>query len=86
MRSGALNAEPTLFLESDMNQIPLSNVRSFVLVGHTGSGKTAITDALAYKLGLNDRLGSTANGSSVPDFTEEEKEILLPAMAFICAM
>lgn len=56
-----------------MNQIPLSNVRSFVLVGHTGSGKTAITDALAYKLGLNDRLGSTANGSSVSDFTEEEK-------------
>ena len=56
-----------------MNQIPLANVRSFVLVGHTGSGKTALTDALAFKLGLNDRLGSTANGSSASDFTEEEK-------------
>ena len=56
-----------------MNQIPVSNVRTFVLVGHTGSGKTAITDALAYKLGLNDRLGSTANGSSVSDYAEEEK-------------
>ena len=56
-----------------MNQIPVSHVRSFALVGHTGSGKTAITDALAFKLGLSDRLGSTANGSSVSDYAEEEK-------------
>lgn len=56
-----------------MHDIPLSNVRNFVIVGHSGSGKTSLTDALAYKLGLNDRLGSPAAGSSVSDFTDEEK-------------
>lgn len=56
-----------------MYNIPVEKVRNFVLGGHSGSGKTALTDALAYKLGLNDRLGSPANGTSISDFTEEEK-------------
>lgn len=56
-----------------MHDIPVESVRNFVIAGHSGSGKTALTDALAFKLGLNDRLGATANGSSISDFTEEEK-------------
>ena len=56
-----------------MYDIPLTNVRNFAILGHSGAGKTALTDALAYKLGLNDRLGSTTAGSSVSDFTDEEK-------------
>lgn len=56
-----------------MNSIPISNVRNFAIVGHSGAGKTTLTDALAYKLGLNDRMGSTAAGTSVSDFAEEEK-------------
>lgn len=56
-----------------MSEIPVSNVRNFVILGHSGSGKTTLTDAIAFKLGLNDRLGLVANGSSVSDTTEEEK-------------
>ena len=56
-----------------MYNLPIANVRNFVIVGHSGSGKTALTDALAFKLGLNDRLGSSAAGSSVSDYTDEEK-------------
>jgi len=56
-----------------MHKIPVSEVRNFVIVGHSHSGKTALTDALAFKLGLNDRVGSTASGSSVSDFADEEK-------------
>lgn len=56
-----------------MHDIPPSNVRNFVFAGHSGSGKTALTDALAFKLDLNDRLGSTDSGSSASDFTEVEK-------------
>ena len=63
-----------------MYNIPVENVRNFVLGGHSGSGKTALTDALAYKLGLNDRLGSPANGTSISDFTEEEKAPILAAI------
>ncbi|MDD5706603.1 MAG: elongation factor G [Kiritimatiellae bacterium] len=56
-----------------MKDIPVADVRSFAILGHSGSGKTALTDAIAFKLGLNDRLGSVDAGSSVSDYTDEEK-------------
>jgi len=56
-----------------MSDIPVPNVRNFVILGHSGSGKTTLTDAVAFKLGLNDRLGLVANGSSISDTTDEEK-------------
>ncbi len=57
-----------------MKDIAVADLRNFVLMGHTGNGKTAIVDAILFKLGLNDRLGSTADGSSMADWAEEEKE------------
>jgi elongation factor G len=56
-----------------MSDIAVSNVRNFVVLGHSGSGKTTLTDAIAFKLGLNDRMGLVANGSSISDTTDEEK-------------
>ncbi len=53
--------------------VAVDNVRNFVILGHSGSGKTTLTDAIAFKLGLNDRMGLVTNGSSVSDTTEEEK-------------
>ena len=56
-----------------MKDVPVADVRNFVLVGHTGSGKTSLVDALLYKLGVNDRLGNPGDGTSVADWTDEEK-------------
>jgi len=56
-----------------MSETPVSNVRNFVVLGHSGSGKTTLTDAVAFKLGLNDRMGLVANGSSISDTNDEEK-------------
>ncbi|MDP6524898.1 MAG: elongation factor G [Kiritimatiellia bacterium] len=56
-----------------MKGIPVSNVRNVAVMGHTGSGKTSLIDAILYKLGLNDRLGSVDSGSSMADYTDEEK-------------
>ena len=56
-----------------MKKLPVANVRNFVILGHSGSGKTTLADALAFKLGLSDRQGSVDNGSSVSDYTDEEK-------------
>ena len=56
-----------------MKNIPVANVRNFAIIGHTSSGKTTLTDALLYKLGINDRLGSPAEGTSMADYTDEEK-------------
>lgn len=53
--------------------VAIENVRNFVILGHSGSGKTTLTDAIAYKVGLNDRMGLVSNGSSISDTTDEEK-------------
>lgn len=64
-----------------MKDIPVANTRNIVLVGHTGSGKTTLLDAILFKLGLSDRLGSPAAGTSVVDWTDEEKERKISAWA-----
>ncbi|MDZ8117767.1 elongation factor G [Pontiella agarivorans] len=56
-----------------MKNIPIDNVRNFALMGHTGSGKTSLIDSILFKLGQVDRVGSPENGTSVADWTEEEK-------------
>ena len=57
-----------------MTQLPVTNTRNVVLLGHTGSGKTSLIDAILYKAGQNDRLGLTSNGTSMADWTDEEKD------------
>lgn len=56
-----------------MNNIPVSDTRNLTLMGHTGCGKTSIVDAFLHKLGINDRLGAVDAGSSMSDYTDEEK-------------
>ncbi len=57
-----------------MKDVAIANKRNFAIMGHTGSGKTTLVDALLFKLGLNDRLGSVDAGTSMADFTDEEKQ------------
>ncbi len=56
-----------------MKNIPIDTVRNFALMGHTGSGKTSLVDSILFKLGQVDRMGSPENGTSVADWTDEEK-------------
>jgi elongation factor G len=56
-----------------MKDIVVADVRNFVLMGHTASGKTTLADAMLYKMGVNDRLGSVDQGTSLGDYTDEEK-------------
>jgi elongation factor G len=64
-----------------MKDIPVADVRNFVLVGHTGSGKTSLVDALLFKLGVTDRLGNPGDGTSAADWTDEEKGRKITAWA-----
>lgn len=64
-----------------MKDIPVTQVRNFAWLGHTGTGKTTLVDALMFKLGLVDRKGSPEQGTSAADWTEEEKTRKITAWA-----
>jgi elongation factor G len=44
------------------------------LVGPAGAGKTSLAEALLFAAGATDRLGSTANGSSIGDCSPEARQ------------
>ncbi|MCM1506884.1 MAG: elongation factor G [Ruminococcus flavefaciens] len=55
-----------------MKDYDVTKVRNIALAGHNGSGKTSLAEAILYKTGASDRLGKTADGTTVCDYDPEE--------------
>jgi len=51
-----------------------ADIRNIVLLGHAGSGKTSLAEAILYKTGAANRLGSVDDKTSTCDYYDEEKE------------
>jgi elongation factor G len=49
-------------------------IRNVAIVGHRGSGKTSLNEALLFEAGATNRLGSVADGSTVSDSEPDEVE------------
>jgi elongation factor G len=49
-------------------------IRNIAIVGHRGSGKTSLNEALLFEAGVINRLGSVADGSTVSDSEPDEQE------------
>lgn len=47
-------------------------IRNVVLLGHGGSGKTSLAEAMAYLAGLTSRMGTVADGNTISDYDKEE--------------
>lgn len=50
-----------------------ADIRNIALVGHAGSGKTSLAEALLYRAGNTHSMGAVDKGTTASDFTEEEK-------------
>lgn len=55
-----------------MPKYEMSDIRNVGLIGHVGTGKTSLADAILFNVGLNTRLGKVDNETSLMDYEPEE--------------
>lgn len=52
--------------------ISAKDIRNVAIIGHSGEGKTTLTEAILFNSGAIERMGNTTAGTTVSDFDEQE--------------
>ena len=61
-----------------------SKIRNVAVVGHRGTGKTSLVEAMLFQAGATNRLGSVEQGTAVADWEDEEHRRQMSLSAGLC--
>ncbi|MBF0319809.1 MAG: elongation factor G [Nitrospirae bacterium] len=69
-----------------MDSIEVEKVRNVAILGHSGCGKTTLTEAILFNAGAITRMGSVMDGNTVTDFDTEEidRKVTINAAVATC--
>src|SRR5712691_6558057 len=59
-------------------------IRNVAVVGHRGTGKTSLVEAMLFQAGATNRLGTVESGSTVSDWDEDEQKRQMSLAASVC--
>jgi elongation factor G len=61
-----------------------SKIRNIAIVGHRGTGKTSLVEAILFQAEATNRLGAVEQGTTVADWDEDEQKRQMSLAAAIC--
>ena len=61
-------------------------IKNIAILGHGGSGKTSLMEAILYKTGMIERLGKVEEKNTFSDFSKEEQERQISIFTSICVV
>jgi elongation factor G len=59
-------------------------IRNVAVVGHRGTGKTSLVEAMLFQSGATNRLGAVEQGTTVADWDEDEQRRQMSLAAAVC--
>src|SRR5262245_24630142 len=59
-------------------------IRNVAVVGHRGTGKTSLVEAMLFQSGAVNRLGTVESGTTVTDWDDEEHKRQMTLSASVC--
>jgi elongation factor G len=66
--------------------IEAGKIRNVAVVGHRGTGKTSLVEAMLFQAGKTNRFGTIEAGTTVSDFEEDEQRRQMSLSASLCSL